>query len=176
MIRWFQEHAPIRQKLAIAFGAQAALVFVCLAGSLLAPVSERLIAATAFVMSAALGFLCWRLVTEPYVTTVVRMEGLAAGDLTSPIAYQHYTDCVGRMTQAMHQFRQTTLDKFASGAAAEAARQEAARQIAAEAQASAQQVAAVVSAIGQGLEQLAANSPTASRKSCRGPMPSSKPI
>jgi methyl-accepting chemotaxis protein len=35
------------------------------------------------------------------------MEGLAAGDLESPIEFTDYRDCVGRLTQAMFQFRAT---------------------------------------------------------------------
>ncbi|MBI1404486.1 MAG: methyl-accepting chemotaxis protein, partial [Porphyrobacter sp.] len=45
----------------------------------------------------------------PYVSTVVRMEKLAAGDLQSPIAYTDHMDCVGRMTKAMEVFRQNAL-------------------------------------------------------------------
>nr|WP_277926035.1 methyl-accepting chemotaxis protein [Sphingomonas sp. JXJ CY 53] len=46
-----------------------------------------------------------KLVCDPYVGTVVRMEGLAAGDLDSPIAFTDHRDCVGRMTKAMDVFR-----------------------------------------------------------------------
>jgi len=58
------------------------------------------LAATVATMSVA-----GNLITTPYVNTVLRMEGLAAGDVNSPIAYTDYTDCVGRMTKAMATFR-----------------------------------------------------------------------
>ena len=49
--------------------------------------------------------LASRLICTPYVTTVVRMEALAAGDLVSPVLYTANRDCVGRMTKAMESFR-----------------------------------------------------------------------
>ncbi|HEX7872985.1 MAG TPA: methyl-accepting chemotaxis protein [Sphingobium sp.] len=46
-----------------------------------------------------------KLICGPYVNTVVRMEGIAAGDLSSPILHVDHSDCVGRMTAAMGVFR-----------------------------------------------------------------------
>ncbi|MFZ5707401.1 MAG: methyl-accepting chemotaxis protein [Pseudomonadota bacterium] len=46
-----------------------------------------------------------KLICDPYVTTVVRMEDLARGDLSSPVQFTDYEDCVGRMTKAMATFR-----------------------------------------------------------------------
>ncbi|KQU58067.1 chemotaxis protein [Sphingomonas sp. Leaf339] len=37
------------------------------------------------------------------------MEGLAAGDFDTPIAFTNYQDCVGRMTKAMFTFRETAI-------------------------------------------------------------------
>src|SRR5207237_2687372 len=44
-------------------------------------------------------------IVDPYVSTVVRMEGLAAGDLDTPIQFTDYQDCVGRLAKAMLTFR-----------------------------------------------------------------------
>ncbi|MHA6718248.1 methyl-accepting chemotaxis protein [Sphingomonas sp. RS6] len=52
-----------------------------------------------------LGMRFRRAICDPYVTTVVRMEALAAGDLDSEIRFTDYQDCVGRMTKAMFAFR-----------------------------------------------------------------------
>lgn len=56
---------------------------------------------------AAMGIMIMakKQICDPYVNTVVRMEGLASGDLTSPIPHVDYTDCVGRMSRAMLVFR-----------------------------------------------------------------------
>ncbi|PTS72280.1 chemotaxis protein [Sphingomonas sp. HMWF008] len=55
--------------------------------------------------SAALGVWFREAIAVPYVATVVRMEGLASGDLSSPIAHTDYKDCVGRLTNAMFTFK-----------------------------------------------------------------------
>ena len=46
-----------------------------------------------------------KLICDPYVNTVVRMEGLATGDMTSPLPYVDNRDCVGRMSKAMLIFK-----------------------------------------------------------------------
>ncbi|EGD59178.1 methyl-accepting chemotaxis sensory transducer [Novosphingobium nitrogenifigens DSM 19370] len=51
-----------------------------------------------------------KLICDPYVTTVERMETLAAGDLDSTIRYTQHTDCVGRMTRAMDVFRANAVE------------------------------------------------------------------
>ncbi|WP_242007893.1 methyl-accepting chemotaxis protein [Sphingomonas ginsenosidivorax] len=63
------------------------------------------VAAVMAALSAVVGAWCRTAIADPYVTTVVRMEGLAAGDLASPIQFTHYGDCVGRLTKAMFTFR-----------------------------------------------------------------------
>ncbi|MCX7283784.1 MAG: methyl-accepting chemotaxis protein [Novosphingobium sp.] len=62
-------------------------------------------AALAFGATIVTVLLASRLICTPYVNTVVRMEGLAAGDLTSPIDHADHRDCVGRMIGAMTIFR-----------------------------------------------------------------------
>ena len=99
------------------------------------------------------------------------MEGLAAGDLNSPIQFTSYVDCVGRLTKAMFTFRKTAQDNI------EGAKTLAATTIAAEAErkrteaaAIAQQAALVVNSIGTGLERSPpANSPSAWPKPCPRP-------
>ncbi|MEG3176305.1 methyl-accepting chemotaxis protein [Sphingomonas sp. RB3P16] len=58
-------------------------------------------------------------IAGPYVTTVVRMEALAAGDLDSPIEFTAFEDCVGRMTKAMFAFRATAQQQLALNSEAE---------------------------------------------------------
>ncbi|WP_395331516.1 methyl-accepting chemotaxis protein [Novosphingobium sp. BL-8H] len=70
-------------------------------------------------VAAVLGSAYREAIAGPYVATVVRMEGLAAGDLESPIEFTHFRDCVGRMTQAMFQFRATAQAEIARGAEAQ---------------------------------------------------------
>jgi methyl-accepting chemotaxis protein len=55
------------------------------------------------------GMAMRRGVCDSYIATVVRMEGLAAGDLDTPIRFTEYRDCVGRMTKAMFTFRDTAV-------------------------------------------------------------------
>ncbi|MBB5684146.1 methyl-accepting chemotaxis protein [Sphingobium boeckii] len=111
---WFQEIAPIRQKMMVAFTGMTLLVALAALTTLGAAVAGY----------PVVGFICGALVTlaaaisgawmrtavcDPYVSTVVRMEGLAAGDLETPIAHTAYKDCVGRMTQAMFSFKETAM-------------------------------------------------------------------
>jgi methyl-accepting chemotaxis protein len=111
MPMWFQAHAPIRRKLLIAFGTQAFLIALCGMGSFLAaigrvpPMSVVIAAGIILLISVCLGVAMRHAIAYPYVTTVVRMEALAAGDVESPILFTTYRDCVGRMTKAMFTFR-----------------------------------------------------------------------
>jgi methyl-accepting chemotaxis protein len=163
MLRWFRETAPIRRKLSVAFSLQAILVAIC-GGCELLVTSGRLSASTAadicgaaLLVSIGLGVILRKNIADPYVTTVVRMEGLAAGDLDSPIQFTSYVDCVGRLTKAMFTFRKTAQDNIEGAktlaATTIAAEQERKRT---EAAAIAQQAALVVNSIGTGLERLAA--------------------
>ncbi|MDR6786707.1 methyl-accepting chemotaxis protein [Sphingomonas sp. BE138] len=111
MIDWFQCHAPIRVKFAImaalyvglsalSLGATAGAVY----GWLPAPVAIG-IAAGVVGCVLVIALATRRLICDPYVNTVVRMEGIAADDVDTPIAYTHYRDCVGRMARAMQVFQ-----------------------------------------------------------------------
>ncbi|TGX54235.1 chemotaxis protein [Sphingomonas gei] len=105
-MHWFQAVAPIRLKLVIAFnsllGAMVAIALV----ALIAPLMIALPIVAILITGAAVQCARYRkAIADPYVSTVVRMEGLAAGDLAAPIQFTDYQDCVGRMTKAMLSFR-----------------------------------------------------------------------
>lgn len=104
----FQESMPIRGKLFVVFASMVALVCVPTFVALVRGdfVTAGVGAAVAGV-AAVMGHWYREAIAHPYVSTVVRMEALANGDLDSPIDYTHYTDCVGRMTKAMFVFRDT---------------------------------------------------------------------
>ncbi|WP_061781574.1 methyl-accepting chemotaxis protein [Sphingomonas sanguinis] len=113
MIDWFANHAPIRQKFEALFVCQLAIaalasgiihLFVMRHANLAWPVGTGI-----YVMAFLPALLTWfsgRLISTPYVTTVLRMEAMAEGDLESPVQFTDNRDCVGRMTRAMHIFRQ----------------------------------------------------------------------
>nr|WP_245842525.1 methyl-accepting chemotaxis protein [Sphingomonas laterariae] len=69
------------------------------------PVAGITCGVIATLLAIVLGAWFRSAIATPYVTTVVRMEALAAGDLQSPIAHTEFRDCVGRMTKAMFTFR-----------------------------------------------------------------------
>lgn len=107
---WYTAHAPIRQKTLIAFGTLSGLLALVALAALVS--GAYLVAALGGVLLVAaivLSHLFREAICVPYVTTVVRMEGLAAGDLDSPIEYTHFTECVGRLTKAMFTFRDAAI-------------------------------------------------------------------
>ncbi|MCD2324382.1 methyl-accepting chemotaxis protein [Sphingomonas sp. IC-56] len=117
---WFVADAPIRLKLLIAFGILFALVAVQpVAAWLIAPSSVQWLGFGAAGVAAVLGFMFRRAIADPYVSTVLRMEALAAGDLDSPIAHTEHSDCVGRMTKAMFAFRDAAKVQIALNAEAQ---------------------------------------------------------
>ena len=111
MTPWFRQHAPIRQKFMVMGSIYAMLAMVPVAttaGALYDVASPPVLLGLALAALALTIVMSWvfrSTVCTPYVATVVRMEGIAAGDLTTPIAYTHHQDCVGRMVQAMEVFR-----------------------------------------------------------------------
>ncbi|MEH3038765.1 MAG: methyl-accepting chemotaxis protein [Sphingomonas paucimobilis] len=107
----FRKHTPIRQKFIVMGGVYTLLVAVpvattaaALSGMASAPVLLGL-AGAAVVLTIVMSAVFRSAVCDPYVASVVRMEGIAAGDLTSPIEYTDYRDCIGRMSRAMEVFR-----------------------------------------------------------------------
>ncbi|WP_082543349.1 methyl-accepting chemotaxis protein [Sphingomonas sp. Leaf339] len=113
-MQWFTETAPVRQKLMIAFTGMTLLVALAVLVTLGASVAGYPIIGLAggvivTIVAALAGAALRRAVCDPYVATVIRMEGLAAGDFDTPIAFTNYQDCVGRMTKAMFTFRETAI-------------------------------------------------------------------
>jgi methyl-accepting chemotaxis protein len=112
LVHWFRATAPIRKKLFVAFLTMTSLLVATVVAAILVPppyfYGFSLVSITASVL---LGCIFRSAIADPYVATVVRMEGLADGDLDSPIAYTDYTDCVGRLTRAIKTFRGMAVDQ-----------------------------------------------------------------
>ncbi|AOH82912.1 chemotaxis protein [Sphingomonas panacis] len=119
MTKWYREIAPIRQKLFVTFCVMTALVGLAALTASLATwfggMAMGLLAGAAIAMfTAFVGAWCRAAIADPYVITVVRMEGLAAGDLSSPILFTDNEDCVGRLTKAMFTFRDAAVAQNAN--------------------------------------------------------------
>lgn len=112
MLHWFEKSAPIRTKFNVLLGILSMLSAVGLATTLAALLWPGAVGGTTLIISAGLAtvgtivalFVGGRLICNPFVETVARMESLAAGDVDSEILYTDHADCVGRMTQAMSAF------------------------------------------------------------------------
>ncbi|MES1971477.1 MAG: methyl-accepting chemotaxis protein [Pseudomonadota bacterium] len=116
-MNWFTTVAPIRMKLLVAFGSLTGLTALAAIGSIFTgSIPVIVIGLAATLASAVLSVWFRTAISVPYVSTVVRMEGLAAGDLSSQIAYTDYADCVGRMTKAMFVFRDAAVAQQAQAA------------------------------------------------------------
>jgi len=124
MFDWFTKHAPIRTKCNTLLVIHSTIVSLAvlsawLAGSAGGASLWAVPALTCLALTPVVVLTSKKLICDPYVTTVVRMEALAGGDTDSPILYQDHTrDCVGRMARAMNAFkdnavrvRQTTEDQ-----------------------------------------------------------------
>lgn len=113
MLKWFEEIAPIRVKFRFILYTHCIMGLAALGGAIIAttlsPWAGIACTAAALLGHAATVIVSGKLICDPYVNTVVRMEGLAAGDLTSPVHYTEHQDCVGRMTRAMTVFRKNAL-------------------------------------------------------------------
>ena len=138
MLDWYIKDAPIKRKLTLAFGAIGAVAALGLLAiwwretaiaATLADAGHRetldaladmtLVAlAVDLAVVTVLGLLFTRCIGTPYVTTVLRMEALARGDLDSPVQHTDYKDCVGRITRAMQTFRDAAVERNALHAAA----------------------------------------------------------
>ncbi|WP_084582742.1 methyl-accepting chemotaxis protein [Sphingomonas azotifigens] len=140
MLHWFEVKAPIREKLKVAFGAMIGIMALLAVLNLLLP-HWVMLGLNVAVIAVAFGAtrMFTRMIADPYVATVVRMEGLAAGDLTAPIAHTDYEDCVGRISRGMLVFRDAAVAQRAA----------------------AEQQAEVVQVLGQSLERLAKGDLTA---------------
>ena len=111
-MHWFKTVAPIRMKLLLAFGSIIALnALTALIGLIF---GNWLMAGTALavtLISGLMGAFYRRSIADPYVITTLRMEALAAGDLTSPIAFTENEDCVGRLCKGMFAFRDALVEQ-----------------------------------------------------------------
>lgn len=112
MFDWFKKHAPIRTKFNVMLGIHTAIVSLAVVSGWLgaeAGAGASLWLALAIglvVLTPVVVLTAKRLICDPYVTTVLRMEALAGGDTVSDILFQDHTrDCVGRMARAMNTFR-----------------------------------------------------------------------
>lgn len=108
MLSWFQRHAPVRRKFDVMIGvllaiSAAPLVFKIFDGGLTLFYLAVHLGQMALILG--LGFWCKKVIADPYVETVSRMEAMAGGDLHSPVTYNENSDCVGRMARAMSVFR-----------------------------------------------------------------------
>lgn len=105
-MHWFRVVAPIRQKTFFAFTSLICTMIVVGLVPLALPWWASLPLQTVLIGGAIIASMLYRTaICDPYVTTVVRMEGLAAGELEQPITFTEYKDCVGRMARAMLTFR-----------------------------------------------------------------------
>lgn len=142
MFSWFEKSAPIRVKFKVLLVLHTLLGVSAVAGAYFAGQGAAMlglaVASGALAVTVATVFVSGRLICTPYVNTVLRMEALAVGDVTSPIQYTDYVDCVGRMTKAMSVFRDN----------------------AERVQISVESTAAVVSELGRGLEAMASGNMT----------------
>lgn len=107
MLNWFEKKAPIVTKFKALLVVHTALASAGVATTWMAGGSNTLVgvAAAGLVGTVLTVVVSGKLISRPYVNTVLRMESLASGDTSSPIAYTDYEDCVGRMTKAMATFR-----------------------------------------------------------------------
>ncbi|UYY59653.1 methyl-accepting chemotaxis protein [Sphingomonas sp. S2-65] len=114
-MHWFEANAPIRQKMFVAFATMIGIMALILASSFFGWIGQA-VGAGLILVAIYLGARFRAAVCDPYVTTVVRMEGLAAGDLDSAIRYTDYQDCVGRLSRGMLTFRDAAVAQRRSGA------------------------------------------------------------
>jgi methyl-accepting chemotaxis protein len=109
MSEWFEKRAPIRAKFIAMLWVHLSLVASAGLGTALAlagfGMAAFLAPALALVLTVFAVLQTRRMICDPYVATVVRTEGLAAGDLDSPIGHTDYADCVGRLSRALGVFR-----------------------------------------------------------------------
>ncbi|WP_294235874.1 methyl-accepting chemotaxis protein [uncultured Sphingomonas sp.] len=122
MLSWFAKTAPIRLKFDVLTIAYAGIASIGLGATVmasggLAPTTPVIAAALALVASLIVSRVSRKLICDPYVSSVVAMEHLAAGDVDREILYNDYRDCIGRMAKAMHVFRRNAAEVQKAGEA-----------------------------------------------------------
>ena len=111
MLDWFEKEAMIREKfrtllfVIALLGALGVLATVLAATGAASGAITITVSVAAMVLATITIKVAGKLICDPYVTTVERMEALASGDLHSPVHHTNHHDCVGRMTKAMAKFR-----------------------------------------------------------------------
>ncbi|WP_294318269.1 methyl-accepting chemotaxis protein [uncultured Sphingomonas sp.] len=111
MLGWFRKNAPIRTKFVFMGGIYTLLTAipvvatVAAVNGLASPSLLIGVALAALVTTIVLTAVFRSAVCDPYVDSVVGMEAIAAGDLSRPIDYVAYQDCIGRMARAMQVFQ-----------------------------------------------------------------------
>ena len=116
MFEWFEKTAPIKTKFKALMLVQFALGSMCVFCSRLNAMglAENWVATTLaigfFLLSTSVLYVAARLICNPYVTMVERVEGLANGDTASTIRFMEYQDCVGRMSRALTKFRDNMVE------------------------------------------------------------------
>ncbi|WP_335339211.1 methyl-accepting chemotaxis protein [Sphingorhabdus sp. M41] len=113
--------APIRTKMLVLVLIMTALVAATTVATFFDSAHATGIGIASCIIIFSTGMWLRKLICDPYVTTVVRMEALASGDLDSLIQFSDYEDCVGRMTRAMGTFRDNAVNIQTSSAEREAA-------------------------------------------------------
>jgi methyl-accepting chemotaxis protein len=123
MLKDFYAHYPIRKKLDVMLGVLLTLTSVPVIVTLFVSSGAEAtnwvsIGTSVGVMAAVCAFMRYakRAICDPYVSTVVRMEGIAAGELDSPISYLDHKDCVGRMNRSMLVFKENATERARSDA------------------------------------------------------------
>jgi len=121
VLSWFEKTAPIRVKFNALLGLHLGVTVLALAAMGVEGARiEVLGTATAAFLAIALSLvIASARICTPYVSTVLRMEALAAGNTDLPIRYTDHQDCVGRMTKAMAVFRDNAVSLRDSSAAQE---------------------------------------------------------
>ncbi len=116
MLKWFKTVAPIRAKfraltIAVVVLGMVALLATCglSAGWVSGSVAIAISGAISLSLLAIL-LTAGRLICDPYVNIVVRIEALVAGDTATPIDFTEYGDCVGRLARAMVKCRGNVLE------------------------------------------------------------------
>ncbi len=118
MLHHFYAHLPIRKKFDRILAVLMVLTSIPLIISLVAMASGTggsivEIGMEVAMMAGVAGviLLAKKLICDPYVSTVLRMEGLAAGDLDRQIDFTTHQDCVGRMARSMLVFKDNAAER-----------------------------------------------------------------
>ncbi|HEY6964629.1 MAG TPA: hypothetical protein VI407_05385, partial [Erythrobacter sp.] len=97
MITWFKKHAPIRRKMTVLIVGNGVLGMIDVMAAwlsmqgIISQITALVVAFVTMLLLTVKMLAAKEWISGAYVDTVVRMEGLAAGDITSPILHREYT-------------------------------------------------------------------------------------